>query len=673
MLQTNNDYPDTIQNNQRNNKRPRSTSNGSTKHKFRSKKSHERKNITTSPTTSKESLSHVSLFEDTESESSHAESLDNEHDFSSCNNKVFNSSEKASRHKLYKMIQKVLQKEKKNSNLDDAKSLNYPIYPETSLFTLSQEYRYLAYNSCGTITSVIHTSKDLDGPNEKAYTSNTIHINSLIAGVGNRHQTFSNNHTKYNLGAIGKNGFVLARGAITSVYFDTSLHLSDDDIDEDIPSNDTIPSDPITVPCENITTDEEESLLVYHPFTTWGLISKASWEKKFENSEIILSLAIGNTFVAILTSNWNFCIYSSTGLSLHTSYLNGYPVTLIARNDCLLVASLQSFSSKFHSFHFELHRIPTKTQLVSTNFHTSESSSLVWIGLNSLGFPVIVDRLGRVFALFSTFVDKNVKGSSTQWVPVLDLKQCLFPHQLQMLVDKNNSKASILNFFWIASSKELNLNVFRVSRRHPQPQLEFVKLRTLAFRLPTSISSRSIPLSYMEWNEYITSDPNLIDHSKVASLPWEFFDEMQERLLLLTTYLKTNFDTGFIPPETIKKLTKQQIIQRDKALFRLFLKTLGDAELERALESATYFTHTKTLEIAIQQAENRGSKSLHERLCSEVEQRHIHQNRIELRNGLKTLHATTLSSLNGEHATQISTYTKRDSVAEQLRRDINLA
>jgi ABC-type phosphate/phosphonate transport system substrate-binding protein len=54
------------------------------------------------------------------------------------------------------------------------------------------------------------------------------------------------------------------------------------------------------------------------------------------------------------------------------------------------------------------------------------------------------------------------------------------------------------------------LNVFRVSRRHPQPQLESMKLRTFAFRLPTSMSSLSIPLSYMEWNDYIHSDPNLI-------------------------------------------------------------------------------------------------------------------------------------------------------------------
>jgi hypothetical protein len=71
------------------------------------------------------------------------------------------------------------------------------------LFILKQLKRYLAYNSYGTITSVINASKDSDSLHDKTYTSNTIHVNSLIAGVGNRHQTFSNNKTKYNLGAIG--------------------------------------------------------------------------------------------------------------------------------------------------------------------------------------------------------------------------------------------------------------------------------------------------------------------------------------------------------------------------------------------------------------------------------------------------------------------------------------
>jgi hypothetical protein len=75
----------------------------------------------------------------------------------------------------------------------------------------------------------------------------------------------------YKMFSLGRNGFVLARGAVTSTYFDTSIHLSDDDIDQDIPLNDTVNSVPVTVQCENLTLDEEESLLVYQYYLFYFL------------------------------------------------------------------------------------------------------------------------------------------------------------------------------------------------------------------------------------------------------------------------------------------------------------------------------------------------------------------------------------------------------------------
>jgi hypothetical protein len=117
MLPVTNDYGDSTNNKKRNIKRPRSSSNESSVHESRYKKTYDKKNITDSPEISKESFSNVSLFENTESESSRTDSLDSERNPSSLDNTVLNMSKKSSRKQLYKMIRKVLQKDQKNSDV----------------------------------------------------------------------------------------------------------------------------------------------------------------------------------------------------------------------------------------------------------------------------------------------------------------------------------------------------------------------------------------------------------------------------------------------------------------------------------------------------------------------------------------------------------------------------
>lgn len=78
------------------------------------------------------------------------------------------------------------------------------------------------------------------------------------------------------------------------------------------------------------------------PFATWGPIAKGWWSKKFGAPEVVESVSVGDTFVAVLTSLHYLRIYSLGGLNLHTVYLNGNPVALVSYKTSLLVVALRN-------------------------------------------------------------------------------------------------------------------------------------------------------------------------------------------------------------------------------------------------------------------------------------------------------------------------------------------
>lgn len=110
-------------------------------------------------------------------------------------------------------------------------------------------------------------------------------------------------------------------------------------------------------------------------------------------------------------------------------------------------------------------------------------------------------------------------------------------------------------------------------------------------------------------------------------------------------------------------------------------------KVERALETATFFTHPKTFQVALAQAENRGNKcgalpnfpsvyrlcvfrGLCERLYSEIERRIIQENSKQVREQLKELDATlTPSQVLYDPATSPAE-PQFLSIAQQVRRDM---
>lgn len=574
------------------------------------------------------------------------------------------------------------------------KRLVRPIYPGTSDFTPRQRYRYLAWDPCGTISITQGVSKrrpsvslSNDEPEDHA---DTIEVISLVAGVGQRRQILKNSSAqRFNLGAISSNGFALARGRRLTRHRsgrfleESEASKVDNEVDASAANDPDAPlsegSDEPTSDSDSEEDEKDESLLEYHPFTTWGPIMKGRWSKAFRNSEVIEHVAVGDTFVAVLTSARYLRVYTCGGINLHTVYLNGDPVALVARKTSLLVVSSGIAQSTGCAFTFRLLEINTTTvEHFEVEYNLAKSNQLVWVGLTPHRTPVLVDVTGCVLALLPTW--KKVVGPnsySLNWTPVLDLKDALHSYQAAQLCSKTAGSTSILSYFWIASCHDNELNVFRLSRRHPQPPLlSTFDLFTCPFRIPVVPDHANTAISYLEWVQHMAADPDLKDMERVASLSWDVFDEMRLRVSLAKTHLQrlVSLNVGKEEETTYRKLTSKLTLRLDKVLFRIFMKALADGRLERAFEAATLFTHPKTFQVALAQAEARGTKSLTERLHSEIESRIIQENSRQLKEQLKNLQPATPFDTTSLSAVtpKVTTVTPQPfSIAEQVRRDMD--
>ncbi|KZV16002.1 WD repeat and HMG-box DNA-binding protein 1 [Dorcoceras hygrometricum] len=181
-------------------------------------------------------------------------------------------------------------------------------------------------------------------------------------------------------------------------------------------------------PCKG---EKNMSTLMYRPFSTWA--NNSEWSMRFEGEEV-RAVALGNSWVAAVTSINFLRIFTHGGLQRYIFSLDGPVVTAAGFKDELAVVMhvSPSLPSDEQMLEFRVFNIHSGTQPLRGRLPLTPGSCLTWFGFSDDGQLSSFDSKGvlRVYT--------NLYGGS--WLPLFSVSKLCKSEENYWVVGLNKSK-----------------------------------------------------------------------------------------------------------------------------------------------------------------------------------------------------------------------------------------
>ncbi|KDD73079.1 hypothetical protein H632_c2559p0, partial [Helicosporidium sp. ATCC 50920] len=149
-------------------------------------------------------------------------------------------------------------------------------------------------------------------------------------------------------------------------------------------------------------TSEAAATVQFKPFDAWS--SNAEWSATLEHKEHPVSLALGSSFCAVLTSNSRLLLLSLGGLQLASWELPGRGLSLAASGQSLAAFSIQAGQAQPV---VELFDVGSRRRLLQTSVPLSRGASVTWAGFAADEEP---EERGSRFAAAPPLAVHDSKG-----------------------------------------------------------------------------------------------------------------------------------------------------------------------------------------------------------------------------------------------------------------------
>lgn len=171
--------------------------------------------------------------------------------------------------------------------------------------------------------------------------------------------------------------------------------------------------------------DNSRSVLMYQSFDHFGV--NADWMHHLPRNENIELVAVGDSFVAIVTSKRFLRIFSSGGVQLQILCIPGPPVSLVAQGNLLaLFYHSGNPINNTQNISYQLFNVKQKICLSQGQVPLNENVYLEWVGFSQENILTIFDSEGILKQLTGHHSSKsdntyiNMSKWVGQWTPVLD-------------------------------------------------------------------------------------------------------------------------------------------------------------------------------------------------------------------------------------------------------------
>ncbi|XP_019189746.1 PREDICTED: WD repeat and HMG-box DNA-binding protein 1 [Ipomoea nil] len=181
-------------------------------------------------------------------------------------------------------------------------------------------------------------------------------------------------------------------------------------------------------PCKG---EKNMSTLMYRPFSSWA--NNSEWSMRFEEEEV-RAVALGNAWVAAITSLNFLRIFSDSGLQRYILSLDGPVVTAAGFKDELAVVTHASPSlpSNEQVLEFRVFNIRNGTQPLRGRLPLTPGSSLTWFGFSEEGHLSSSDSKGVLRVFINQF--------GGNWLPLFSESKLKKPEEKYWVVGLNASK-----------------------------------------------------------------------------------------------------------------------------------------------------------------------------------------------------------------------------------------
>ncbi|KAJ6749212.1 WD REPEAT AND HMG-BOX DNA BINDING PROTEIN [Salix purpurea] len=215
-------------------------------------------------------------------------------------------------------------------------------------------------------------------------------------------------------------------------------------------------------PCKG---EKNMSTLMYRPFSSWA--NNSEWSMRFEGEEVKV-VALGNAWVAAITSLNFLRIYTDGGLQRHIISLDGPVATASGFKNQLAVVTHVSdcLPSIDQMLEFRVFDISSGTQPLSGRLPLTPGSHLIWFGFSEEGQLSSYDSKGvlRVFtsqyggSWLPVFSASKEKSDESYWVVGLNASKlfCISyksPDKFPQVIPK--PVLSLLNLSFPVASSDL--------------------------------------------------------------------------------------------------------------------------------------------------------------------------------------------------------------------------
>ncbi|VFQ80641.1 unnamed protein product [Cuscuta campestris] len=322
-------------------------------------------------------------------------------------------------------------------------------------------------------------------------------------------------------------------------------------------------------PCKG---EKNMSTLMYRPFSSWA--NNSEWSMRFEEEEV-RAVALGNAWVAAITSLNFLRVFSEGGLQRYILSLDGPVVTAAGFKDELAIVThvSPSLPSNEQVLEFMVFNIHNCTQPLRGRLPLTPGSCLSWFGFSEEGHLSSFDSKG-VLRVFTHQFGGN-------WLPLFSGSKMKKPEEKYWVVGLNASK------------------LFCVVCKAPDsfPQVTPKPVLTL-FDLSLPLASSDLGADNLE-NEFILNNMHL---SRVQKAIEEMLSNGQDTTLLDDEAF--NLETAI-----------------DRCILRLIASCCNGDKLVRATELVKLLSMEKSVKGAIKLVTALKLPSLAERFSSILEER----------------------------------------------------
>ncbi|MED6135180.1 hypothetical protein PIB30_043879 [Stylosanthes scabra] len=328
-------------------------------------------------------------------------------------------------------------------------------------------------------------------------------------------------------------------------------------------------------PCKG---ENNMSTLMYRPFSSWA--NNSEWSMRFEGEEVKV-VALGDAWVAAVTSFNYLRIFTEGGLQRHVISIDGPVVTASGLKDKLAVVTHASacLPSNDQVLELRVFNIPQGTQLLRCRLPITPGSSLSWFGFSEEGQLTSYDSKGVLRSYTSQF------GGS--WLP-------LFSAAKEKKNDEN---------YWVVGLNTSKLYCVTCKKPETFPQVlpkPIFNVLNLSFPLASSdLGSEALE------NEFILNNMHLF--------------EIQNRIEEMAS---AGLDTTSLDDEAFNYEAAQ-----DRCILRLIASCCYGDKLVRATELVKLLTLEKSMNGAIKLVTALKLPNLAERFSSILEERLLNEMR----------------------------------------------